>query len=42
MNSHDVPLDAEYDEWIAELKRRYRFAQVKAAVKVNGEKLLFN
>ena len=42
VKSHDVKLDAEYAEWIAELKHRYRSAQVKAAVKVNGEKLLFN
>ena len=42
VKSHDVKLDAEYAEWIAEVKHRYRYAQVKAAVKVNGEKLLFN
>ena len=42
VKSHDVKLDAEYTEWIAEVKHRYRSAQVKAAVKVNGEKLLFN
>jgi predicted nuclease of restriction endonuclease-like (RecB) superfamily len=42
VKSHDVKLDAEYSEWIAEVKYRYRSAQVKAAVKVNGEKLLFN
>ena len=42
VKSHDVLLDAEYAEWIAEVKYRYRSAQVKAAVKVNGEKLLFN
>jgi len=42
VKSHDVILDAEYAEWIAEVKHRYRSAQVKAAVKVNGEKLLFN
>ena len=42
VKSHDVKLDAEYAEWIAEVKYRYRSAQVKAAVKVNGEKLLFN
>ena len=42
VKSHDVKLDAEYAEWIAEIKHRYRSAQVKAAVKVNGEKLLFN
>jgi hypothetical protein len=40
--SHDVKLDAEYAEWIAEVKHRYRSAQVKAAVKENGEKQLFN
>ena len=42
VKSHDVKLDAEYAEWIAEVEHRYRSAQVKAAVKVNGEKLLFN
>ena len=42
VKSHDVKLDSEYAEWIAEVKHRYRSAQVKAAVKVNGEKLLFN
>lgn len=42
IKSHDVQLDAEYAQWIAELKFRYRSAQVKAAVRVNGEKLLFN
>ena len=40
VKSHDVKLDAEYAEWIAEVKHRYRSAQVKAAIKVNGEKLL--
>ena len=42
VSSHDVKLDAEYAEWIAEVKHRYRSAQVKAAVRVNSEKLLFN
>ncbi len=42
VKSHDVKLDTEYAEWIAEVKHRYRSAQVKATVKVNGEKLLFN
>ena len=37
VKSHDVTLDADYSEWIAEIKHRYRSAQVKAAVKVNGE-----
>lgn len=42
VRSHDIQLDAEYAQWIAELKFRYRSAQVKAAVRVNSEKLLFN
>ncbi len=42
VKSHDIHIDSEYAEWIAELKHRYRSAQVKAAVKVNAEKLLFN
>ena len=42
VESHDVTLDAEDAEWIAEVKHRYRSAQVKAAVKVNAEKLLWN
>ena len=42
VKSHDVHLDGEYEDWIAELKHRYRAAQVKASVRVNSEKLLFN
>ena len=42
VKSHDVHLDADYADWIAELKHRYRSAQVKASVRVNSEKLLFN
>ena len=42
VKSHDVHLDGEYADWIAELKHRYRSAQVKASVRVNSEKLLFN
>ena len=42
VKSHDIHIDAEYADWIAEVKHRYRSAQVKAAVKVNAEKLLFN
>ena len=42
VKSHDVHLDADYAEWIADLKYRYRSAQVKASVRVNSEKLLFN
>ena len=42
VQSHDIHIDVEYAEWIADVKHRYRSAQVKAAVKVNAEKLLFN
>lgn len=42
VKSQDVYIDADYVDWIAEIKHRYRSAQVKAAVKVNAEKLLFN
>ena len=42
ISSHNVQLDADYAQWIAELKLRYRSEQVKAAIRVNGEKLLFN
>lgn len=42
VKSHDIYIDADYIDWIAEIKHRYRSAQVKAAVKVNAEKLLFN
>jgi len=42
VRSHDIRIDGDYAEWIAELKHRYRSAQVKASVRVNAEKLLFN
>ena len=42
VSSHDVHLDNDYATWIAEIKHRYRSSQVKAAVRVNAEKLLFN
>ena len=42
VKSHDIHVDAEYAKWIAELKHRYRSAQVKATIRVNAEKLLFN
>ena len=42
VTSHDIHLDTDYADWIAELKYRYRSSQVKAAVRVNAEKLLFN
>ena len=42
VHTHDVQIDADYTEWLVELKARYRSAQIKAAVRVNAEKLLFN
>lgn len=35
-------IDNEYKAWIKELSLRYRNSQIKAAVKVNTEKLMFN
>ena len=37
-----IHIDEDYTLWLAELKSRYRNAQLKAAVKVNSEKLAFN
>ncbi|MBQ9310542.1 MAG: DUF1016 family protein [Bacteroidales bacterium] len=39
---HDVKIDQEYMLWLGEIKARYRNAQIKAAVRVNAEQLLFN
>ena len=38
----DFRIDADYAAWLTEIKRRYHSAQIKAAVKVNTEKLAFN
>ena len=42
VSAHGIHIDTDYADWIAEVKHRYRSAQVKAAVRVNAEKLLFN
>ena len=42
VSSHDISLDKEYVQWIHDIKQRFRNAQIKAAVKVNSEQLLFN
>ena len=39
---HDVKLDDDYIQWIQDVKQRFRKTQIKAAVKVNSEQLLFN
>ena len=41
VKSHDVSLDSDYVKWIHDVKERFRNAQIKAAVKVNSEQLLF-
>lgn len=39
---NDFNIDADYVAWLSEIKQRYHSAQIKAAVKVNTEKLAFN
>ena len=40
--THDIHFDEDYCRWIIEVKKRFRNAQIKAAVNVNSEQLLFN
>ncbi len=42
VKSYDFAANREYVQWICDLKRRYRNAQIKASVKINSEQLLFN
>ena len=42
VKSHDIILDKEYVQWIQDVKQRFRNSQIKAALKVNSEQLLFN
>ena len=42
VSSKDTFADSEYIEWVYEIKQRYRNSQIKAAVKINSEQLLFN
>lgn len=42
VSSHDVHVDSDYVQWIHEIKERFRNTQIKAAIKVNSEQLLFN
>lgn len=39
---NDFKIDTDYVAWLSEIKQRYHSAQIKAAVKVNTEKLAFN
>lgn len=38
----DFRIDSDHAVWLSEIKRRYHSAQIRAAVKVNIEKLCFN
>ena len=42
VKSHDVHLDSDYRQWLSDLKSRYHRIQIKAALKINSEQLLFN
>ncbi len=42
VSSHDISLDGDYIKWMCDIKQRFRAAQIKTAVKVNSEQLLFN
>lgn len=35
-------LDSDYVQWVHDIKERFRNTQIKAAIKVNSEQLLFN
>lgn len=41
VNREETEMTAEYKIWLSELKQRYRKAQVRAVVKINGEMLNF-
>lgn len=42
VRAKDFRIDADYVAWLSEIKRRYVSAQIKAAIKINIEKLRFN
>lgn len=42
VSSEGVHVDESYMLWIEDIKSRYKKSQIKAAVKVNAEQLLFN
>ena len=42
MRKSIVITDKDYRDWVKDLTLRYRQSQLRAAVKVNTEKLLFN
>ena len=42
MDKNITIIDKDYSQWVKELVVRYRQSQIKAAVKVNTEQILFN
>ena len=42
VKSHDINLDPEYTEWLIKIKESYRNTQIRSAIRVNAEMLLFN
>ena len=42
MDKNITIIDKDYSQWVKELVARYRQSQIKAAVKVNTEQILFN
>lgn len=42
VHTHDIGMDDAYVQWIADIKNRFKNAQIKAAIKINSEQLLFN
>lgn len=41
MDKNITIIDKDYSQWVKELVVRYRQSQIKAAIKVNTEQLLF-
>ena len=42
MSKNITIIDKDYIQWVKELVKRYRYSQIKAAIKVNSEQLKFN
>ena len=41
VKSHNVQVDSEYFSWIQKIKEQFRNTQIRAAVRVNSEQLMF-
>ncbi len=42
MNKSITILDKDYTQWVKDIVKQYRQSQIKAAIKVNEEQLMFN